>query len=139
MPEVKVKVGVAILLESQFVKRCYLMHKRKGSNGAGQWSFPGGKVDPGETSVKAAQRELLEETGVYVPEKNFQLVLTNLHYFPEIDIEHCTIFFRVTDWIGTPEVKEPNKVEGKWEWIESGKWPHPLFEPVVQLAEEGRI
>ncbi len=34
------------------------------SNHPGQWAFPGGRVDPGETAVEAALRELDEEAGV---------------------------------------------------------------------------
>lgn len=37
----------------------------------GKWSLPGGGVARGERPAAAARRELLEETGIDVPEKEF--------------------------------------------------------------------
>ena len=43
-----------------------LLVKRNKEPNKGQWSIPGGKQMIGETLAEAAQRELLEETGVKV-------------------------------------------------------------------------
>jgi 8-oxo-dGTP diphosphatase len=40
-----------------------LMHRRKSPN-LGLWSPPGGKIEPGESPVESALRELREETGL---------------------------------------------------------------------------
>ena len=41
-----------------------LLIRRGHGPGAGEWSLPGGRVEPGETTAEAVVRELLEETGV---------------------------------------------------------------------------
>jgi ADP-ribose pyrophosphatase YjhB (NUDIX family) len=43
-----------------------LLIKRGHAPGAGLWSLPGGRVEPGETDIQAVTRELLEETGLSV-------------------------------------------------------------------------
>jgi ADP-ribose pyrophosphatase YjhB (NUDIX family) len=43
-----------------------LLIKRGHEPGAGLWSLPGGRVEPGETDAEALVREMREETGLTV-------------------------------------------------------------------------
>ncbi len=43
-----------------------LMIKRGHEPGAGLWSIPGGRIEPGETDAEALVREMFEETGLVV-------------------------------------------------------------------------
>ena len=43
-----------------------LLIKRGHEPGAGLWSLPGGRVEPGETDAEALVREMREETGLAV-------------------------------------------------------------------------
>ena len=43
-----------------------LLIRRATDPGRGQWSLPGGRVEPGETDAEAVIRELREETGLEV-------------------------------------------------------------------------
>src|SRR5690348_17543503 len=42
------------------------MIKRGHEPGAGLWSIPGGRIEPGETDAEALVREMIEETGLTV-------------------------------------------------------------------------
>ena len=57
----KIKVGVGIFIIDDQGR--ILLERRKD---CGMWGLPGGKIEPGESVMDAAVREVLEETGYYV-------------------------------------------------------------------------
>jgi ADP-ribose pyrophosphatase YjhB (NUDIX family) len=65
-PAVEVAVG-AIVRRGDAL----LLVRRGRGPGAGRWSVPGGRVQPGETLRAAVEREVLEETGVRVRAEAF--------------------------------------------------------------------
>jgi mutator protein MutT len=55
-----IAAAIAVVLRGERL----LLVRRSHKPDAGRWGFPGGKIEPGETVIAAALRELDEETGV---------------------------------------------------------------------------
>jgi 8-oxo-dGTP diphosphatase len=73
---------------------------------AGYWEFPGGKIEPGESSHAALVRELEEELGVRVTAA--LPWLTQRHAYPHAYVE--LRFFRVSGWDGEVRPQEGQQV-----------------------------
>ncbi|HTQ44147.1 MAG TPA: NUDIX hydrolase [Polyangiaceae bacterium] len=123
-----VRVGVAVVLRRR--DGAVLMGLRKGSHGAGTWSFPGGHLELGESVAACAARELREETGIEIePRATRKLTFTNDVF--EAEGKHYVTLYVEADWTGRePRLLEPNKCEG-WRWCTSP--PGPLFLPIRNL------
>lgn len=59
-------VAAVIQKDQDPEKRVLLVRRGPGQSGAGHWEFPGGKVEPGEESVHALEREIDEELGIKI-------------------------------------------------------------------------
>jgi 8-oxo-dGTP diphosphatase len=91
------EVAAAVLLRGDPARPQFLLAQRPpGKVYDGYWEFPGGKVEPGETSRQALVRELQEELGVTV-DRAWPWVCCEFTY------PHATVrlrFFRVSSWHG---------------------------------------
>jgi 8-oxo-dGTP diphosphatase len=122
----QVGIGVMIIKDGKV-----LLGKRKGSHGAGAYSFPGGHLEYMESFEASAMREVKEETGIEIENILFLNVSNLKQYAPK----HYVDIGLVADWkSGEPQVMEPNKVE-QWDWYEMDSLPQPLFGSIPQYIE----
>ncbi len=86
-----------------------LVGKRpEGHTLAGQWEFPGGKIELGEQPKDALTRELREELDIIADIGDLKLTWT--HSYPEVGI--LLLFFEVLFWKNEP--KPVHHTELRW-------------------------
>lgn len=104
-----VSIGVMVLKDG-----AVLMGKRKSSLGLGEWGFPGGHLEHGETLEQGVLRELDEEVGIHVTGIRLLCVANVQRYLPRQYVYHGFL----AEWQqGDPVLKEPDKCEG-WGWYD---------------------
>lgn len=81
----------------------------EGKNLAGQWEFPGGKLEAGETPEGALQRELSEELGIEA--EIGPLRFASSHSYGDTGI--LLLFYDVFYWKGEPKTVHHNELR----WI----------------------
>ncbi len=122
-----VGVGVLVIQEGKI-----LLGKRLGSHGFGEWSFPGGHLELGETVEACAMRELAEETG---------LKASSVHLGPWTndvmagDKHYVTLFVFVNQFKGEPKALELQNYE-EWQWFDWNALPSPVFGPIRSLIDK---
>ncbi|HEX7011971.1 MAG TPA: 8-oxo-dGTP diphosphatase MutT [Steroidobacteraceae bacterium] len=79
--------------------RVLLAQRPAGKHMAGQWEFPGGKLDEGETALEALKRELLEELGIEV--QGGQALIAYEHSYPDRRV--LLDLWLVTSYRGEPQ------------------------------------
>ncbi|MRI34424.1 hypothetical protein EOPP23_15655 [Endozoicomonas sp. OPT23] len=127
------RIGVGVIVRHQGK---VLLGRRVNSHGTGQWAFPGGHLEYGESPQQCAERELMEETGLTVSS------LTAGPYTNDVftkEGKHYITLFMLADGInGMPEVLEPEKCL-EWQWFDWQQLPEPLFLPIKNLQKTGFV
>ena len=104
-------VGSAVMMAVDDRKRILLVRQYRLPARSYLWELPAGRLDPGETPLKAAKRELEEETG-YRAKKWKKLVL--FYPSPGYVGEKMTIFLATELTAGEAKPMEDERIETRW-------------------------
>jgi len=132
------KIGVGVMIQNE--RGEVLMGSRLAPT-PGEWCFPGGMLEFGESILEAAIRETKEEAGleisdlklIAVTEKGRDMEITGKHY--------VTIGFKAGKYKGEPRLMEPDKFT-EWHWFGLDNLPEKMMqatELMIKNFKEGKI
>ncbi|ATE60747.1 NUDIX hydrolase [Thauera sinica] len=131
MPHAGIPTGVHMVCERE---GCILLMRRAGTGFFdGLYSLPGGHVEPGESVLQAAVREMREETGLTVALQDLEWVGV-VHRLS--DTNRIDFFVRATRWNGEPAIREPGKCD-RMGWFDAAALPEATVPYVREALRAG--
>lgn len=123
-------IGACVLLWKQ---DSLLLGQRLGGQSEGEWQFPGGHLEVGETVLECAAREVREETGLKISEAVHAGFSDKM--FSAGGRDYVTLYVSAAYTSGEPKAMEPDKCLS-WQWFRYDQLPSPLFLPIVNLLQQ---
>ena len=133
----KVLLVVAAALIDIPTKTVLLAERPSKKHLEGLFEFPGGKVEPHESPEEALVRELKEELGIIVHEKNLHPLTFASHGYEEKGFHLLMPLYACSSWEGNPEGKESQKLvwcskqELELETYSMPPADYPLIDPLI--------
>ena len=119
-PELQLRVVVGIATDDE--ARMLVDQRPQDKDYAGQWEFPGGKIESGESAFDALVREWREEMGVIVREAEYLFALTHRYQDRQVALDVWRVIHfdghpdalegQVLRWVDTRTLKSLNFLEG---------------------------
>ncbi|SFC08396.1 NUDIX hydrolase [Tropicimonas isoalkanivorans] len=117
-------------------ERSVLLVQRANPPDAGLWGFPGGKVEFGEQILDAAERELLEETGVRA---KAQCVFNAVDAYDRPDgalRQHFVLIAVRCEWEHGEPLAADDALDAKWIPLEALERAVTLSQDVAEIARQ---
>jgi 8-oxo-dGTP diphosphatase len=120
--------------------RLLLQQRPEGKPMAGLWEFPGGKIEAGESPQGALVREMLEELGVVLDERDLEAFAFAAHGYESFNL--LMPVFMIRRWQGDVTAREGQNLA----WVSADElrsYPapaadRPLFERFIDWSKAGR-
>lgn len=103
--------GSAVMMAVDSRRRILLVRQYRLPANASLWELPAGRLDPGENPLKAAKRELMEETGY---KARTWKKLVSFYASPGYVAEKMTIFLATDLTEGEAQPMDDEKIECRW-------------------------
>ena len=102
---------VALALQRESDGRYLMAQRSPGSSGAGQWEFPGGKIEQGETQEQALIREIHEELSISIKKADLIFIASHIFQYPQRTIQ---LYLWTTKFHEEPQVQLTEHDQVTW-------------------------
>ena len=130
-----VVVAAAFVREEKAGPSVLLLRRAAHKSGAGEWEFPGGKIEPHEGPVDALKRELREELDIeaFVDTSLGKQLFVTAHQQVELEVFLCSMSQEVERTLSS---KSASWVDhDQMEWVPLSEWPQFLEKHFISEAD----